>query len=222
MKLLLTVMILVGMAWADVDPKLQSDGVYVEDTDGEAHIVKRIIPSGCRVPVTVNAVWKAENVAEVCKNTLVKTAGFISPISIAPGVETYGEVEVLAFLEAMHDKKNNFLLVDSRGNDWYEYETIPGAVNLWFRPMKEPKIYPQEFTEILKKMGGKVRKDGTYDFSQAATMVLFCNGPWCSQSPLAAKGLLAIGYPPEKIKWYRGGMHVWKSLSMATTRDVVE
>lgn len=222
MKLLLSILVLTCMAWSDVDPTLQIDGVYVEDLQGEAHIIKRIVPPGCRVPVTVDVVWKEQRVAESCKETLVKTAGFISAITIAPGVETYGEIEVLSFIEAMHDKHNRYLLVDSRGSDWYEYETIPGAVNLWFRPMKYPEDHPEEFEAILKQLGVTLKKDGTHDFGQAVTVLMFCNGPWCSQSPVAVKGLLKLGYPAEKIKWYRGGMHAWKSLSIATTRDVVE
>ena len=39
-----------------------------------------------------------------------------------------------------------------------------------------------------------------YDFSKAKTLVLFCNGPWCSQSPDMIFALLEIGYPPEKLK----------------------
>lgn len=203
--------------------ELQREGVYVDHSKDEAHIVRRIIPTGCRIPVTNDVIWEAGDahnaIAEKCKITLIKTAGYVSPILVAPGVETYGEIEVLAFLEAMHDADNHYMLIDSRDTDWYEYETIPGAVNLWFRPMKAPEDHPEEFHEIMQKLGAVMQKNGAYNYADAATIVLFCNGPWCSQSPLAIKGLLKLGYPAEKIKWYRGGMHVWKSLSMTTTRD---
>ena len=32
------------------------------------------------------------------------------------------------------------------------------------------------------------------------------------------KQLLKIGYPAEKIKWYRGGMQSWLGLGMTSTR----
>ena len=63
----------------------------------------------------------------------------------------------------------------------------------------------------VKKINGK------YDFTEAKTMVLFCNGSWCSQSPNMIKKLIAIGYPTKKLKWYRGGMHDWLNLSMTST-----
>ncbi len=37
---------------------------------------------------------------------------------------------------------------------------------------------------------------------------------WCGQSPRAVKGLLALGFPPEKILYYRGGMQAWQSLGL--------
>lgn len=202
---------------------LQTDGVLIRDQNGKEHLVKRQIPPDCKIPVTNSAIWEGEfsdvEVPDDCKITLVKTAGKISPMTIAPGVETYGEQEVLMFMEAMKDKENNFLLVDSRGNEWYLYDTIPGAINLWFLPMMEPEKYPERLKAIFDRLNVRQNRDGSYDFSKAPTMLLFCNGAWCGQSPAAVKGLLKLGYPAEKLKWYRGGLHAWKSLSMTTTRS---
>ena len=226
MKYLLVLLLLIGSIRATDSSNLQETGVTVRDETGKTYLVKRIIPPGCNVPIVNSAIWEGEfselEVPERCKITLVKTAGQISPMSIAPGVETYGELEVLQFMKAMQERKNNYLLVDSRGNDWYRYETIPGAVNLWFLPMKEPEKYPGRLKKILERLHVTQRKDGSYDFSEAPTILLFCNGAWCGQSPGAVKGLLKLGYPPEKMKWYRGGMHAWKSLSMTTTRSEEE
>jgi hypothetical protein len=33
--------------------------------------------------------------------------------------------------------------------------------------------------------------------------------------------LLELGYPAEKIKWYRGGMQSWLGLSMTSTKGTV-
>jgi rhodanese-related sulfurtransferase len=222
MKYLLVLIFFGAMVCAQNLLELQSAGVTVTDDRGITHSVKRIIPAGCKVPITNSAIWEGEfsdpEVPARCKITLVKTAGKISPMTIAPGVETYGELEVLRFMKTMKDPKNNYLLVDSRGNEWYRYDTIPGAVNLWFLPMKEPEKFPKRFKAIYDQLGVKRGKDGTYDYSGAATILLFCNGAWCGQSPAAVRSLLKLGYPPEKMKWYRGGMLAWKSLSMTTTR----
>ena len=45
---------------------------------------------------------------------------------------------------------------------------------------------------------------------------MFCNGAWCGQSTESMKALTAIGYPEEKLKWYRGGMQSWLSLGLTT------
>ncbi|MDH5355719.1 MAG: rhodanese-like domain-containing protein, partial [Gammaproteobacteria bacterium] len=57
-----------------------------------------------------------------------------------------------------------------------------------------------------------------FDFSKAKTLVLFCNGMWCGQSPASMKSLLKYGYPAEKIKWYRDGMQAWEILGFNTVK----
>ena len=52
-------------------------------------------------------------------------------------------------------------------------------------------------------------QDETWDFNSAKTAVLWCNGPWCGQSPAAIRGMLSLGYPPDKIRYYRGGLQLW-------------
>ena len=80
------------------------------------------------------------------------------------------------------------------------------------------ETFPDEYKASLEKLGVMVREK-SYDFSKVKTILLFCNGSWCSQSPKMIKALLALGYPPEKMKWYRGGMDDWLGLSMTTTRN---
>jgi len=46
--------------------------------------------------------------------------------------------------------------------------------------------------------------------------VLFCNGPWCDQSPRAIRGLRKIGYPADKLHYYRGGMQDWLIMGLTT------
>ena len=200
----------------------QHNGVDVIHTDGKMYHIERDIPPACYdVPVTPEAIWEGhfagEDVPEVCKATYVQTVGVIYPITIKKGIETFAELEVLHFISEMK-KRDDYLLVDSRGGEWYESETIPGAVNIWFAVLKDPESFAEEYAEVLKQVGITVRKDGSYDFSKAKTLLLFCNGPWCGQSPNAILALVKIGYPKEKLKWYRSGLHGWKSLSLTTTR----
>ncbi len=62
---------------------------------------------------------------------------------------------------------------------------------------------------MIDRFGVMQTEEGDLDFSQAKTLVLFCNGLWCGQSHANIRTLLRAGYPPEKLKWYRGGMQDW-------------
>jgi rhodanese-related sulfurtransferase len=55
-----------------------------------------------------------------------------------------------------------------------------------------------------------------WDFSDAKEVLLWCNGPWCGQSPRAIRGLVSLGYPVEKIHNYRDGIQMWQSLGFTT------
>lgn len=158
----------------------------------------------------------------------------IQPIVLAPGVETLGEVEVINYLKKMNDGDSSILVVDSRTPDWVAKGTIPGAKNLpWtgLNPKKGAttdgimKIMKGEFNVGLKGDAFTVDEaiaagdtSKVFDFSKAKTLVLFCNGMWCGQSPNNIKNLLKFGYPAEKIKWYRGGMQNWAILGLSTAK----
>lgn len=45
-------------------------------------------------------------------------------------------------------------------------------------------------------------------------MILFCNGPWCGQSPTAIRAMIGAGYPADRISYYRGGMQEWRLLGL--------
>ena len=75
---------------------------------------------------------------------------------------------------------------------------------------------PAAIAEILELRLGAVRSGSLWNFASAKTMVLYCNGPWCGQSPTNIRQLLALGYPAHKLKWYRDGMQGWKSLGLPT------
>jgi rhodanese-related sulfurtransferase len=201
---------------------IEHQGVTVQN-NGKKHLVKRMIPKICKeIPINNNMLWTGnyvnKKVPEACKSTYVHTKGKLLPMHLDDDLETYGELEVLATLKEMQTNKN-LLLIDSRNEEWYEYRTIPGAINMPFRYFKYRDDYEFHFDYALKHLGVVKDKEGEYDFSQAKTLVLFCNGPWCSQSPSMIFSLLEIGYPAEKLKWYRGGMQDWLSAGMTSTRD---
>ena len=75
-----------------------------------------------------------------------------------------------------------------------------------------------DIAEIFEDKFGVLRTSEFWDFSNAKTLVLFCNGMWCGQSPNNIKSLLKIGYPAHKLKWYRGGMQDWSILGLTVIK----
>lgn len=143
----------------------------------------------------------------------------IQPMHLAPGVETIGEIELIGYLQKMADGDPNILLVDSRTRNWVARGTIPGAKNLpWTKLNPAKGADPISIGDILTGEFGAKDLEGLWDFSNAKTLVLFCNGMWCGQSPNNIKNLLRFGYPAHKIKWYRGGMQSWESLGLTTVK----
>ena len=139
----------------------------------------------------------------------------IRPIKLAPGVETIGELEMLDYLVAA-SKDPDVLVIDSRTPDWVAKGTIPGSVSIPWTLLNPDTSDPITIGEIMENQFGAVQSDELWDFSQAKTLVLFCNGMWCGQSPRNILTLLRYGFPANKIKWYRGGMQDWEVLGLTT------
>jgi len=160
----------------------------------------------------------------------------IQPMSLGKGIQTIGEVEVIRYAEKMSDGDKSILLVDSRTPDWVGRGTIPGAVNVSWVELTPSKGATTE--GIIKVMTGQFGvklangKDdvdvdeaianGTtsavFDYSGAKTLVMFCNGMWCGQSPASIAALRKFGYPAANIKYYRGGMQDWEILGLSTAK----
>jgi rhodanese-related sulfurtransferase len=132
---------------------------------------------------------------------------FIQEFSVDKEIETYGELEVLDFIA-----KKKGLFIDARLENWYRKSAIPGSVNIPF------KVFLSESNQrnhILERLGAMYH-DNLWDFSKVKTILLYCNGAWCGQSPTAIHALIEIGYPKEKMKYYRGGMQAWQLLGLTT------
>jgi len=138
------------------------------------------------------------------------TQGKVQPMHpFAPHeVETIGELELLDYLQQQGNDKS-ILVVDSRTASWVKRGTIPGSINIPFTAFKDE----DDAVEIMEKHFN-VFQGAALNFSEAKTLVMFCNGNWCPQSPIAIRKLLALGYPAAKIKYYRGGMQSWHSLGL--------
>ncbi len=129
----------------------------------------------------------------------------IQPMSPAPGVTTIGELEMLAFLN-----DPSVVVVDGRVRKDFEGGAIPGAVNIPYT----------EAADRLGELGCEPDFDGWIcDGPEVKSVALYCNGPWCGQSPTAARRMIEAGYPAEKIYYYRGGIQVWRMLGLTVTGE---
>ncbi|MCB1736260.1 MAG: rhodanese-like domain-containing protein [Gammaproteobacteria bacterium] len=139
----------------------------------------------------------------------------VQPMSIDPDVETIGELELIDYLKRA-DVGEDILIIDSRTADWTADGTIPGSINIPWTKLDLAHADNTEIADILKFEFGAIPQGELWDFSNAKTLVMFCNGPWCGQSPTNIRTLLTLGYPAEKLKWYRGGMQSWEQFGFTT------
>ncbi|MBI5786900.1 MAG: rhodanese-like domain-containing protein [Rhodocyclales bacterium] len=141
----------------------------------------------------------------------------IQPMQLAPGVETIGELELFDYLVRASRQDGNVLVVDSRDRDWLVRSgIIPGAVHVPWTRLHAAHNDPQAIADIVVMQFGAAHSGPMWNFENAKTLAFYCNGAWCGQSPTNIKQLLALGYPPHKLKWYRGGMQAWKGLGLPT------
>lgn len=175
-----------------------------------------VLHEGKKVTISRNQDTRNTVKADFAKTSRECPPFCIQPGSIAPGVETVGELEVLDYLKRIASGDDTIMVVDSRTPDWVARGTIPGSVNIPWNTLSAGQSDPLTIGEILESQLGAINQDGLWDFSGAKTLVLFCNGMWCGQSPTNIRTLLRYGYPAAKLKWYRGGMQDWEILGLTT------
>ncbi len=142
----------------------------------------------------------------------------IQPIKLKHGVETIGEQEMINYLVKKEQGDESILVIDSRGIKWVNKGTIPGSVNIHYKKLSLKHGSEEEMAEIIEDQFGASRTAEFWNFSTAKTLILFCNGMWCGQSPTNIKALLRMGYPAHKLKWYRGGIQSWEVLGLTTVK----
>jgi len=158
----------------------------------------------------------------------------VNPLNIEHDVATVSELDVIKFRENIVFEGKG-VLVDTRTSDWFGKETIPGSVNIPFTVFERPMDDP-ELVAVLERLGAKQRdrvgffmrtlektglfegdmKTADWDYTDAKALLLWCNGPWCDQSPRAIRALIDLGYPADRIFYYRGGMQMWQTLGLET------
>lgn len=132
-------------------------------------------------------------------------------------VETIGEREFVEYMQQSQTDEN-VMVIDTRTEGWHYRLTIPGSYNVPFTSMNEE----ESAADALEEFGAMKKDDGSFDFSQAKTLAMFCNGYWCGQTPSMIRAMLEAGYPADKMKYYRGGMQAWTSLGLTTVGDAAE
>lgn len=185
---LLTALIFALPAWADEETVYITHGVpsvTVPTADGPVEI--------SRIPDVDNELW-----GEWSRTSRPCPPFCIQPINAVEGTHLIGELELLEILQ-----DPDHVVIDARIVSNYLAGTIPGAINVPY----------DQITDYLEELGCTPDFDG-YDCENAKKVALFCNGPWCGQSPSAARFMIAAGYPPELISLYRGGMQVWNMFGM--------
>ncbi len=197
-------------------------GVHGAFAAGEDVKVK-IAPDIPWVDITIGGktvrIQRIQDTRHKLTNSFTKTSRACPPFCIQPirpakGVHLAGELELLDFLKKKVETGKG-VLVDARIPAWYRKGTIPGAVNIPFTLFDKKNPYRDR---ILMVLGAKRLEDGTWDFGGARELLLFCNGPWCGQSPRAIRNLISAGYPPEKLHYYRGGMQNWQLLGLTVVK----
>jgi len=137
----------------------------------------------------------------------------IQPTKIDPEIKNVEELELLNFMQ--HQVKDHTgVIIDARLKSWYELETIPSAINIPFPIMQNAT--KEKAKRIFMLLGMTIDSNGTWNFSKAKELVIFCNGVWCEQSAHFMKGILKYHYPKSKLNYYRSGFQGWKLLGLTT------
>jgi rhodanese-related sulfurtransferase len=192
------------------------------------HVVKEGKPVGI-VNGTMNiaGISRVQNTKNTINPAFAKTSRPCPPFCIQPTkpfapakVKTVTELDVIHAARDMVAGDKSILLVDARTPSWFKRGTIPHSINIPFTRLNKKALNkdPMAVVEIMTEKFGVVDLDGVLDYDNAKTLYLFCNGSWCGQSPASIKALLTMGYPQDKIKYYRGGMNSWESLGLTTVK----
>ncbi len=118
----------------------------------------------------------------------------IQPIQVAKGVETIGELELIQAI-----KQPDVLLVDARPKAWFVLESLPASVNI-----------PEKVTRTAQA------KKRLFKLLANRRLIVYGNGVWSPEAAQFIVHMIRLGYPPEKLRYYRDGLQGWKLLGLTT------
>jgi rhodanese-related sulfurtransferase len=104
-------------------------------------------------------------------------------------VKTISTQEVRQILDSKHPLQFWNVLTDG----WFKGENIAGSRRV-----------------PLDKVGSEVRAT---NLPKNAAIVVYCGGPKCPQSRMAAEKLAKLGY--ENVRAYEGGLEEWKAAGLS-------
>ena len=179
-----------------------------------------------QLPVTADAVFmfngqeftisRASTIDQTTITALSQTSATcpspcLSPMIVARNVPTMGELEVIDFLSNQVESGEG-LLIDARLPADRALGFIPASVNVPAATVAPTNPYRDE---ILMALGAE-QFQGVFNFTDAMSLVVFDAGPATQDASALITDLIAVGYPAEKIGYYRGGMLVWSTSGLST------
>ncbi len=200
---------------------LQFSGVSSTYKEKKIFIERLSHPKCLNVGITPEHIFGGDlagkDVPKECQKSFVTTLGVVQPITLGDGIQTVGELEVLKFLKLLDINPEEYAIVDSRKPSWYKEITIPHSINIPYTDIAFDEHFPEDFEKNLNLLDVSVHKD-KLDFNRAKKIIVFCNGSWCAQSARAVEELVKLGYPKDKLFWYRGGLQDWIGLGFTTIK----
>ena len=129
------------------------------------------------------------------------TKGALQPLVPFAGVQPATEIEVL---QALNDPGT--MVIDMRDDDGPPQPTIPNAYNIPYADVEDR----------LDELGCVRRDRSRWDCAGAVKVIAFCYGHPCVQSPAGMARMVQVGFPVDKLSYYRGGMMAWQALGLTT------
>ena len=100
--------------------------------------------------------------------------------------------------------ENSAVVFNARTFQEFAVSHIPGAINVSVKPGVSRSLYVSDVTEVGRRLNG----------NRTATIVLYCNGPYCGKVKRLATALQTAGY--RNVRRYQLGMPVWRALGGVT------
>ena len=220
---MILVIFLISVHGDEESRNLQFNGITTSYKDKEIFIKRLKDPKCLSVKITPENIFGGElagySVPRECKMSFVTSLGVVQPIKIDEKIQTVGEIEVLKFLQLLDFEPEKYIIVDARVKKWFKKISIPHSVNVEFLHVKYHDDYFESLDKVLSPLGVRKGKKGSLDFTHVKEAIIYCNGNWCTQSATMIKELVKLGYPKDKLYWYRGGLQDWISAGFTVSKS---